>query len=446
MTIVTREQRLVARAYWMINHRWLAIVGVAAITWLSVNLVDISINQNGIYLLTIGLIIENLVALWLLEFVKKRYRSNLDTPIRLIIHFQITSDLLILTGMLHFTGGIENPFFIIYIFHMVISSILLSRIGAFIQTTIALLLFGSLVFFHYYGIIPHNCLSIEGLPNPELHHDLYYLTRTFGVFAFASYILVYLTTSIGHRLRTQEDKLTEAIEQLKINDDIKNKYVLRITHDIKSHLAAIQASLSVLSEGVFGKLEGRQKEFLIRAYNRTQTLTNFARNLLQITRLRLENEIEKEVFSLGDMIVKAVNDRHEELKEKEISVLLELDESIDTFFGNKTSMEGVFQNLIGNALKYSEEGGLIEIKTHDNRLKIKIEISDNGIGIPRSEITKIFSEFYRASNVKGTGIQGSGVGLSLVQEIVKVHGGKIWAKNRTKKGTKFIIELPKTDK
>ena len=162
-----------------------------------------------------------------------------------------------------------------------------------------------------------------------------------------------------------------------------------------------------------------------------------------MTQLRLENKIEKEAFSLGDMALKTVNDQKQEIKEKDIIVKLDLDETIDSFYGNKISIESVFQNLFGNALKYTENGGQIEIKTRDRRHKIRMEFRDNGIGIPYKEMNNIFNEFYRASNVKGSGITGSGVGLSLVKEIVKRHNGRIWAETNEEQGTVFILEIPK---
>ena len=103
----------------------------------------------------------------------------------------------------------------------------------------------------------------------------------------------------------------------------------------------------------------------------------------------------------------------------------------------------MFENLLGNALKYSDKGGEVEIRTRDRRHKIRIEVRDKGMGIPYKEMQKIFQEFYRASNVKGTTIKGTGVGLSLVKEIVKRHDGKIWAEPNGDQGSVFIVELPK---
>jgi signal transduction histidine kinase len=391
----------------------------------------------------LGLIVENLVALGLLEHLKKKRPHHLRKPTRLVIHFQIVFDLLFLTALLHFTGGIENPFFLIYFLHMVISSILLSRTGAVLQTTFALILFGMVVYLEYSGIIQHYCLCVENLPNHQLYLDKFYVIRTYGVFVLTSYVLVYLTTNIGHRLRNQEDRLTRAILQLEKNDQIKNEYVLRITHDIKSHLAAIQTNLSVLTDGIFGKLEGKQKEFLERAFRRTEKLTNFSRKLLALTRLKLQNKLQKDEFSFIDLIDKCINDLREEAQEKEIQIRTMLDENADLYTGNKLSFEEVLGNLLGNAIKYSEEGGTVSVKLIDRGHKIRLEIADEGVGIPAKELRQVFDEFYRASNVKDSEISGSGVGLSLAKMIIARHNGRIWAENNKDKGARFIVDLPK---
>lgn len=443
MRIITRDQRLVARAYWLVSHRWLAIVAVAALSWLGTNLFDVAISAQPLYLIALGLIFENLISLVILEYIKKNRQHDLMNSTRMVIHFQILFDLLFLTAILHFTGGIENPFFLIYFLHMVISSILLSRTGAFIQTTLALVLFGSLIYLEYTGMIKHYCLCVDNIPNYELYLDQFYVLRIYLVFVFTSYVLVYLTTSIGHRLRSQEDKLTHAITQLEKNDQIKNEYVLRITHDIKSHLAAIQTNLSVLTNEIFGKLEGKQREFLVRAYNRTEKLTNFSRNLLALTRLKLQNQLGKTEFSFINLIDKCINDVREESQQKEIVIETQMDDQADLYTGNKVSFEEVIGNLLGNAVKYSKPKGLITLKLINRGYKIRIEVSDEGVGIPNKEMKQIFDEFYRASNVKGTEIKGSGVGLSLVKMIVARHGGKIWAENSKEGGAKFIIDLPK---
>jgi two-component system phosphate regulon sensor histidine kinase PhoR len=195
---------------------------------------------------------------------------------------------------------------------------------------------------------------------------------------------------------------------------------------------------------VFGELKTKQREFLEMAYNRTIELTKFSKNLLHLTQLKLGNEMDKQILSLGNMIVEAINNYYELAEEKEISFELKLDESVDKYYGNKVSFECIFDNLISNAIKYSNESGVVSIVSKDKLRKIQIEISDNGIGIPDDELKHIFKEFFRASNVKGTGIKGSGVGLSLVKESVESHNGKIHIESKIDKGSRFVIELPKS--
>ncbi|RLD31804.1 MAG: hypothetical protein DRI72_08265 [Bacteroidetes bacterium] len=443
MKIITRDQRLVTRAYWMVSHRWLAILVLAAFAWLGKNILNVEIRENTLYLLAIALIIVNLLSLWLLEFITNKKGINLYRSVRFVIHFQLICDLIIITSILHFTGGISNPFFIIYISHMVISSILLTRTGAFIQTTLALLLFGFLVFSEYYGILPHYCLCMEKVINHELYQDPYYVLKTYSVFAFSSYILVYVTTSIGHRLRSQEDKLTVALGQIKYNEELKNKYVLRMAKDILKHEAVIGTNLSILTEKDATQPKENSKRLIESSFRRSQLITNYIKEILYLTSIKLSDNMRKQIISLGDIIVEAISRQYELAEEKDISFELNLDESVDKYYANKTLFENIFKHLISNAIKFSGTKGQITITTKEKLRKIVIEISDKGPGVPKEELKQIFDEYYRAQDVKETEAKGFGIGLALVKEAVKKHDGEIRAVNRPEGGITFIIKLPK---
>ena len=100
-------------------------------------------------------------------------------------------------------------------------------------------------------------------------------------------------------------------------------------------------------------------------------------------------------------------------------------------------------NLLANSVKYTHNNGKIDIKAFDKGNRILIEIADNGIGIPKDELPKIFEEFYRAANAKKTERDGTGLGLSIAKQIVERHNGRIWVESEEGKGSKFSIELPK---
>ena len=262
MDFIPRNTRLVNRTRWLINHRWVAICAVVILTVVAKTIFNVKIQDIAMYYISGILVIENLLALYFLKRITSRNTDNIYNSVKRVIHFQIIADLIALSVLLHYSGGIENPLFIIYIFHMVIASILLSEIETYVLTTFALLLFGMIVYFEYTGYIKHYCLCMEGYEIKYLYKDGVYVLKTYFAFVFTTYILVYLASSIGKRLRNQENKLSQSIDKLKQQDAIKNEYVLRVTHDIKGNLAAIQTNLSVLTNKIVGELDEKQEKVI----------------------------------------------------------------------------------------------------------------------------------------------------------------------------------------
>lgn len=443
MILERRDIRLVKRTFWLIRHRWFAIGGVIAATLLTKYVFKVELQDLPLYSVALLLIIENIISLLWMKYILKCCPENISKTVKFNIHFQISVDLIALTLLLHYAGGIGNPMFLIYSFHMVIASILLSKTGTYIQTTFALLLFGFMVYFEYTGLIEHYCLCKENYTNLYLYLDGNYILRTYSVFAFASYVLVYLASSIGERLRNQEDGLTKALDKLNIQDEIKNEYVLRVTHDIKGNLAAIQTNLAVLTQKIMGPIDPKQEEFLNRAYIRTIKLTKFVKNLLRLTKLRLDEEFDMELFSVSVVIQSAINSVQSNADEKSINLIYKLDDKIGSITGNKLSIEEIITNILLNAVKYTNKNGFIKVNAEDNVDHILIEVEDNGLGIPGDELSEVFEEFYRGSNVKNIEEDSTGIGLSLVKKIVDRHHGEIWVESELDKGSKFCITLPK---
>ncbi len=141
--------RLVKRAYWLIKLRWIAIAGVGLATFMASTVLHISVQDFGLYGIAILLALYNTTVLLLLNRFTRRQKETPGSAIKKLINVQISADLLILTVLLHFSGGIENPFVFFFIFHMVIASILLSVRDSYLQATFAVLL---LVSWYYSNI------------------------------------------------------------------------------------------------------------------------------------------------------------------------------------------------------------------------------------------------------------------------------------------------------
>ena len=442
MEPVAETTTLIKRAYWLIRLRWIATVFVGIGTFFSSNVLAITLLDSTLYSIAILLALYNMTVLLLLNYITKENRKIRGLSVETIIHIQISADLLILTALLHFSGGIENPLIFYFIFHMIIASILLSARESYLQATFAVLLFGLLILLEYLQAIPHYCL--KGFTIRCSHRDGLYVLGTYFIFTTAMYIVVYMASYIATRLKKAEEAYREANVLLRKKDCIKDEYVSRVTHDIKGHLAAIQSCLSVVVRKLVGPLNEQQEDFINRADDRTRKLTYFVKALLKLTKVRLTDNLEMEIFSLKDTIRDVVATVADKAHDKSIILNCNIETSVDKTLGNQCSIEEVIMNLLLNAIKYTTANGTIEVNVKEDGGYILVEVVDTGIGIPREELPKVFDEFYRAVNAKKIEEDGTGLGLSIAKQIIERHGGEIWAESQENTGSTFSFTLPKT--
>ncbi len=427
--------------HWLIRLRWLAICFVVLTTIFAEQVLHITVEAKSIYLVNCVLVLFNASYLLFINRIDRIKSINFSKATNFILNFQISVDYIILTVFMHFAGGSENPFIIVYLFHMILAGIMLPLRQSFLQTTFALCLVGTLVFLEFYKIIPH--FALEGLVNRDFTSDGNYLMWSSVIFVFASYLILYMTNYISGNLRKFEKANRLANIELNRKDKIKSEFVSRLTHDIKGHIYAIQTLLSVVRSNMLGKLEPKQEEFINRAYNRTKTLADFARDLLNHTEMLMSKELKKETFSLRESAEKVVNTYSNSAKWKSINVTFKMDDSIGDLYGNQLSIETLLSNLFFNAIKYTPEKGSVSLILKDQKRKVLIEVADTGIGIAEDDQTKIFEEFYRAKNARDSDKEGSGMGLSIASQVIKIHKGKIWFETKIKEGTTFWVSIPK---
>ncbi|UCG56718.1 MAG: HAMP domain-containing histidine kinase [Phycisphaerales bacterium] len=432
--------RLVQRAFWLIRLRWVAAISVGAGTFFCSNVLGIVIQERALYGIAILLTAYNLAVYLLLRHFTGARDEVPYIAVKRAINFQMCADLLILTVLLHFSGGIENPLVFYFIFHMILASILLSVRESYLQATFAVLLFGLLVVLEYTHVLPHHCL--EGFVGHCSYRAGLYILGVFFVFASTLYLVVYMASYISVRLKRAEKAHIQANTLLREKDRIKDEYVLRVTHDIKGHLATIQSCLGVVANGTIGRLDEQQADFVKTAHTRTKKLTAFVKTLLKLTQLRLNGESQMDVFSLRDTVCSAVTGVKAKARDKSITVESDIQLSRDRIYGNQVSVEEVITNLLLNAVKYTPENGTIAVRTKNENGSALVEISDTGIGIPEDELGNVFDEFFRASNARAVEKDGTGLGLSIAKHIVERHGGRIWVESSQNKGTKLAFTLP----
>lgn len=435
------REGLIERNLWLVRLRWVAVIGVVLTVLFVSQVFKLSLSTLALYTIALILGLYNLIFFILLGRIKNKKSPDISFTANRIANLQISLDLASLAFLIHFSGGIENPFIFYFIFHMIIASILLSRRASFLQATYAVLLFSSLVTLEYFGILPHY--SLKGFIMHNQHNNPFYITGVSFVFITTLYIAVYMATSISAKLREREKSLKQANELLSEKDRIKSEYVLRVSHDIKEHLSAIQGCLEPVAGGITGELNSKQRDLIQRANERAERLVLFVRALLEITHLKLSRQIEMHYFSLQKTIENAINLVDQGAKDKGIFISCNIEPNIGMIKGAEIYIEETIANLLANAVKYTTGNGEINLKASDRGNSVLIEIADTGIGIPQDELPKIFEEFYRASNAKGLEKYGTGLGLSIAKQVVERHTGKIWAESQEGKGSAFYIILPK---
>ncbi len=435
-----KSNSLIRRAYWLIQLRWIAIAALVAGTFIAREFVGVSLPASTLYVISALLLVYNFILYDLLRYWTRDNREPSPDKIGRILTFQISGDLLILTSILHFSGGIENPFSFFFVFHMIIVSILRSKRQSYLQATLAVILFGGLAALESTGVVEHYELS--SFAGRGLYGNGTFVVGFLLVFAVTLYLVIYMTTSISEQLRVQQGDLRTANTLLEEKDRVKNEYVLRVTHDIKGHLAAIDSCLGVVYNGMLGPLNEKQKDMVERAYRRTTKCMAFITALLKLTRMKLSGQLEMERFSLRSCVVNSLALVQNKAQAKSISLAHQIDPAVDEVVGEAVLIEETIANMLFNSVKYTPDGGRVDMDVKQDGEFIHVRIADTGIGIPPAEMPRIFEEFYRAENARAVERDGTGLGLAFAKQVVERHGGRMWVENNPGGGSIFTFTLP----
>lgn len=227
--------------------------------------------------------------------------------------------------------------------------------------------------------------------------------------------------------------------QLAKQDETRQKFISDISHEFQTPLTSIQGFANILKEEDLPK-EQRVKYANIILYN-SKRLSSLAKNMLQLTLLdREEIELELTNYSLVEQMNRVISTQENQTMEKNIEIVFEMPKKEIFIEGDEQRLEQVWTNIISNAIKYTNEGGLITITMKKNSKDIEVSIEDTGIGMSKEVVSHIFERFYRED--KARNVEGNGLGLAIVKSIVDLHHGKIDILSQVDVGTNFIVRLP----
>jgi two-component system phosphate regulon sensor histidine kinase PhoR len=234
------------------------------------------------------------------------------------------------------------------------------------------------------------------------------------------------------------------ISHLKELDKMKSEFIAMVTHELRAPIAVVEQQLTVILNKMAGEVTEKQEQLLSRAKQRTRGLLDLIRDLLDLSKIEAGKMVQyKEPLSLQEVIQRAVDLMKSDAENKKIDLQFSSPPKISLIQADRNSLEGIFTNLISNAIKYTPEGGRVWVRLDEESGFVRADVSDTGIGIKKEDLPRIFDKFYRVKTKETSRIVGTGLGLSIVKSIVDAHLGSITVKSQEGEGTTFTVAFPK---
>ena len=408
--------------------------------WVIVGWAHVPTPDLPLYEVGLGVLAYNAI-FW---FFSRRW-ARLSPPSqfwRAFVHAQIGVDWLALSLLVLRSGGVRSPVAFAFIFHIIIAADLLPRRSCYVHTGIAAALVGSMTAMEIAGWGVSPAFRYPGGEMMVVAQALF-LVGTLGAAAF-------LGTSITNEVRRRERELADsaqdlarAFEQLEKLDRGKSRFVLTVTHELRSPLATATSLLETLAGGYAGPLTEPQADLVRRARGRMEGLRALVNDLLDLAAGRTGLKARRvDSVDVREVVRAAADGLRGRAEAGGVAIRVNTPDAPLVTRADTADLRLALDNLLDNAVKYTPEGGRVEVKAEgsgDGRWA-EVSVVDTGIGIPAEAVSRVFDDFYRAPNAKAVKAEGTGLGLSIVRGIVERCGGRISVESQEGKGSRFVVQ------
>lgn len=260
----------------------------------------------------------------------------------------------------------------------------------------------------------------------------------------------FLVKSVKKEIETREriealaDELESANERLRVLDQQKSQFVSIASHQLRAPLTAIKGYLSMILEGDYGELTAPLKDTVTRVFDSANNLVTIVGDFLDVSRIEQGRMVyDWKDFDLKPLVETVTHELREPAEKKGLEFTIAVDESKTYMLhGDMNKLKQVFTNLVDNSIKYTPKGKVEILLSKPSADTIRFAVKDNGVGIDKETLPRLFEKFTRAENASEVNVIGTGLGLFVAKEMVKAHNGKVWAESAGKGlGSTFIVEL-----
>jgi signal transduction histidine kinase len=382
---------------------------------------------------------------WAAGEVRRAYR---------FVNIQISADYVSLLLWIYLTGGPVSFFLPFFVFHLVLSGLLVSRRMAIVHAGWALVALAAMSIAVTAGVLPSY--SPLGRAVTESIRRPVYLSAVMLTTAATLVMIAFLVGGIADRLRGRErelartqrelevrsDRLQEAYSRLRQSDKEKSEFYRLVSHQLRAPLSSVQSVLRTITGGYAADAE-KMAELAGRAERQSGEMLELINDMLTLTRLEATDEVgELESIDLGRLLRGVVDLVQNAARQKSVELTVELDAALPAIRAVRNRVEQMFAILVENAVKYTPAGGTVHVRGRFEGERVVVSVADTGIGIPAEAQGHIFEEFYRAPNARKHERVGTGLGLSIARKIAEGLGGTIAFESTVGAGTTFSVSLP----
>jgi two-component system sensor histidine kinase VicK len=297
-------------------------------------------------------------------------------------------------------------------------------------------------------ILGHDQITAFILQQEEMKHtkNIGYIEATFPELASGEFFQV----SFGYLTGKEEGVIGKVISFKNItteksSEKAKHEFITHITHELLTPLTTINSYNEMLMEDEIENIE-MQKEFYNTISDETRRLTRLVKNLLNLSKIEMGNlTLTKGLVKSDWLFDDCLTAVEGAAQKKNITIERNLPDHFPSLFGDKELLKVGIINILGNAVKYTPEKGQIKFTLTEQEDVVVFEVIDNGYGISKEDLAHIFDKFYRSTDPLVTEQTGSGLGLALTSEIIRLHGGEIEVSSKVDQGSHFVIRLPKEE-
>ena len=458
-TYRTGALRATFRVRWFIRLRWLAVAGGAVGYGVDRTVGDAPGRADTLLVVVAVLVVLNLVWQSWSRVIDRRVHAAEEHDTRatravlIVANAQMAVDLIVLTVLIRLFGGVISPLAMFYAFHVAIAALLLTPVNALLHAAWALVLYAGVVFGTCAGWLDEPPPLVNPSVESALAQSLGFVALVYGIVAAGLLGIWYLVTHVATALDEREHELRQTTDALiashKAIDELqarRARFMRTAAHQLKSPLAGIQTLASLIADGIVtgdsllattGKIVRRCREAIEQV-----------NELLTLARLKEEGP-ERHRTAATDLVntVRELLEGFRGLAQaKGIDLQLEIEnQAAPSVRVEPRDLKDCLGNLIDNAIKYSDNGKRVQIRLGLAHGGASVSVQDEGVGMDADTLQIVFDEFRRGNQALAMQISGSGLGLSIVREVLEHAGGRITLCSAPGEGTTFMVWLPLAD-